>query len=282
MAELTRDYPWTYFTIPTITEALRVFKDFAPDVDPAYSGTSKSLCRGNEDWTYDSWAEFCDEYGRPPFDSARFESELWRSSLKRLQNFSLSCEYPSPEQQARGASVETTVYLRMETKEQVLAVAQVFESALPTSTVERSPVAQPLPATPKVFVGHGQSTQWRDLKDHLHEQHEYVVEAYEIGARTSHTVKEVLEQMMESSSVALLVFTAENTDIEGLSHARENVIHELGLFQGRLGWSKAAVVLEDGVQEFSNIQGTTQIRFSRGRIAEAYGPILAFLRRELR
>ena len=46
--------------------------------------------------------------------------------------------------------------------------------------------------------------------------------------------------------------TGETEDIDGNLHARDNVIHETGLFQGRLGFRKAIVLLEDCVAEFSN------------------------------
>src|SRR5262249_46221696 len=97
------------------------------------------------------------------------------------------------------------------------------------------------PASPVIFVGHGRSDQWRDLKDHLHEQHGYKVEAYEVGARAGHTIRDILEDMLTKSSFALLVLTGEDEDAEGHLHARDNVVHETGLFQGRLGWPKAIV-----------------------------------------
>lgn len=39
--------------------------------------------------------------------------------------------------------------------------------------------------------------------------------------------------------------TGEDEDKEGKLNARPNVIHEIGLFQGRLGFSRAIVLLED-------------------------------------
>jgi len=86
--------------------------------------------------------------------------------------------------------------------------------------------------------------------------------------------------MMKSSSFALLVMTGEDETAEGGFRARQNVVHEAGLFQGKLGFERAIVLLEEGVEEFSNIHGITQIRFKRGNIRETYGDVLATLRRE--
>jgi len=47
-----------------------------------------------------------------------------------------------------------------------------------------------------------------------------------------------------------------------------------------LGFPKAIVLLEEGTQEFSNIQGMQQIRYSKGNIKETFGEILATLKRE--
>jgi predicted nucleotide-binding protein len=82
--------------------------------------------------------------------------------------------------------------------------------------------------------------QWRDLKDHLQDLHGYEVIAYEVGVRAGLSIKEILEEMLTKSSFALLVLTGEDLDAEGRFHARENVIHELGLFQGGLGFRKAS------------------------------------------
>ena len=59
-----------------------------------------------------------------------------------------------------------------------------------------------------------------------------------------------------------------------------NVVHEAGLFQERLGFTKAIVLLEEGCEEFSNIQGLGQIRFPKGNIAAAFEEIRRVLERE--
>lgn len=91
---------------------------------------------------------------------------------------------------------------------------------------------------------------------------------------------EVLQKMLNQSSIAFLVLTGEDETTDGEIHARENVIHEVGLFQGKLGFESAIVLLGKSVHEFSNILGINQIRFSKGNIKEVYGDVLATIRRE--
>jgi predicted nucleotide-binding protein len=61
--------------------------------------------------------------------------------------------------------------------------------------------------------------------------------------------------MLSQAGVAFLVMAAEEEHRDADLHARPNVIHEVGLFQGRLGLRRAIVMLEDGCSEFSNISG---------------------------
>ena len=74
--------------------------------------------------------------------------------------------------------------------------------------------------------------------------------------------------------------TAEDEQKDNLMRARMNVIHEVGLFQGRLGFKKAIVLLEEGCEEFSNIVGLGQIRFPKGKIKAAFEEIRETLERE--
>jgi predicted nucleotide-binding protein len=75
--------------------------------------------------------------------------------------------------------------------------------------------------------------------------------------------------------------TAEDEMGDGRTQARMNVIHEVGLCQGRLGFNKTFVLLEDGCEEFSNIQGLGQIRFPKGNVKAAFEDIREALKREI-
>ena len=57
-----------------------------------------------------------------------------------------------------------------------------------------------------------------------------------------------------------------------------NVVHEAGLFQGRLGFSRAIILLEESCEEFSNIHGLGQIRFPKGNIKAVFEDVRQLLR----
>jgi predicted nucleotide-binding protein len=59
-----------------------------------------------------------------------------------------------------------------------------------------------------------------------------------------------------------------------------DVIHEVGLFQGKLGFRKAIILLQDECEEFSNITGLGQIRFSAGNLKAKSEEIRQVLERE--
>jgi predicted nucleotide-binding protein len=72
--------------------------------------------------------------------------------------------------------------------------------------------------------------------------------------------------------------TGEDKDIDGKSYPRKNVIHEAGLFQGRLGFNKAIILLEDGCERFSNIDGLTYIDFRPNRISDCFDEVRRVLK----
>jgi predicted nucleotide-binding protein len=86
--------------------------------------------------------------------------------------------------------------------------------------------------------------------------------------------------MLEKSSFALLVMTAEDETSEGLKRARQNVVHEAGLFQGRLGFKRALMLVEKDLDLFSNVDGIQYLEYSKGNIKETFGDVLATLKRE--
>jgi len=132
----------------------------------------------------------------------------------------------------------------------------------------------------RVFIGHGGSHQWRELKDYAQDQLGVPVDEFNRVPTAGYATVARLAEMLDSAAMAFLVMTAEDETPEGGFRARQNVIHEVGLFQGRLGFDKAIVMVEDGCEDFSNIHGLTQVRYPKGNISAKFHEVRALLERE--
>lgn len=132
----------------------------------------------------------------------------------------------------------------------------------------------------RVFIGHGRSSVWRELKDFLQDRLGLTWEEFNREPTAGQPTVDRIQAMLDNSCFALIVMTAEDQHADQSLHARENVIHEAGLFQGRLGFKKAIILLEDGCSEFSNITGLGQVRFPKKNISAAFEEIRRVLERE--
>lgn len=224
--------------------------------------SSLKVRKGLTAWSHDNDEEFFADYRDSDIDYA---------------HYSKSIEYGSYDLSVIVQKRNTYVDISSKKRSDIELISNIFEKNLDNSKL---PIIEKIKIPPNIFIGHGRDTQWRDLKDHLQDKHQYNIEAYEVGARAGHEIRDVLESMLGKSSFAILVMTGEDEGLEGKLYPRSNVIHELGLFQGGLGFDRAVVLLEHGAEEFSNINGVTQIRFQKGRIKETFGEVLATLRRE--
>lgn len=131
-----------------------------------------------------------------------------------------------------------------------------------------------------VFIGHGRSTIWRELKDFVKDRLGLPWDEFNRVPIAGITNIARLSQMLDDAGIAFLILTAEDELGDGKMRARMNVVHEAGLFQGRLGFTRAIILLEDGCEEFSNIQGLGQIRFPKGNIKQTFEDIRQVIERE--
>lgn len=132
----------------------------------------------------------------------------------------------------------------------------------------------------KIFIGHGRSKIWIELKDFLVERLKLDWVEFNRESPAGLSTKERLEEMLNQSIFAFLIFTGEDIQSDNSYRPRENVVHEAGFFQGRLGFEKAIILLEEGCDQFSNIQGIGQIRFPNYGILSKSEEIRLVLERE--
>ena len=132
----------------------------------------------------------------------------------------------------------------------------------------------------KIFIGHGRSHIWRVLKDFIADTLKLPYEEFNRISPAGKATSDRLKEMLEESCMAFLIMTGEDEQADGSLRARDNVIHEVGLFQGKLGFERAIILLEEGCEDFSNIHGITHIPFPKGKIDTTFGEIIRVLKRE--
>lgn len=131
-----------------------------------------------------------------------------------------------------------------------------------------------------VFIGHGRSLVWARLQLYLQDELGLRVVNFESESRTGESVVSILTKMLGEANFAILVLTAEDETATGSMRARQNVIHEVGLFQSKLGFNKAILLKQEGVENFTNVAGLQYIPFSDNKIEQSFYELRRTLERE--
>lgn len=177
--------------------------------------------------------------------------------------------FPPPSHDDPGLAPKPRLSRRIDQLEKL-----VFEfEGLPQAT--RSPSSGK-----KIFIGHGGSPLWLSLKEFITERLKLPCEEFNSEPTPGIHTTERLEAMLAQAGMAFLIMTGEEKHADGTLHARPNVIHEVGLFQARLGPRRAIVVIENGCAEFSNLSGLTTVRFPFNDIAAKFEDVRRVLERE--
>ena len=176
MLTKSKDYDRVIFSPEVINAAVDVIAINLPEEQSDLTRMTLHIeLPSGEEWTHDNENEFFADY-RKDFVHAVFE--------KSFGNWAATIEITAWNRPQR-LPTHTNVRVRMPNRVDVERVFEVIESnvekcRLPAPPRKRRPKStKPPKPNVRIFVGHGQSPLWRDLKDHLHEKHSMSVEAYE-------------------------------------------------------------------------------------------------------
>jgi hypothetical protein len=169
---------------------------------------------------------------------------------------------PKPNMEPAGLSPQARIALRLPNIERLAALIAVDASA------------------GKVFIGHGRSPEWLKLRIFFSQTLSLPCDEFNIESTAGLQTGSRIEGMLNAARIAFLVLTAEDHHSDGTVHARSNVIHEVGLFQAKLGSRRAIVLLEHGCSRFSNLDGLTTINFPPNDIMARSEDIRGVLVRE--
>ena len=167
---------------------------------------------------------------------------------------------------AAGEDQENYNYSRAQVERLVRDIDQVFE--LRANSELAQPQESIVDSLRRVFVSHGRSQDWHAVQAFIER---------DVGLATLELAQEpnlgrtIIEKLYENSlkcDSAVIVMTGDDVVDSEAARVRENVMHEIGFFQGR--WSRRVVVLlhEEGVSIPTNLAGVAYIPFPQGH-AEA-------------
>lgn len=138
-------------------------------------------------------------------------------------------------------------------------------------------LVQPATLPRRVFISHGRTSIWREVQAYL--DRDVQVSTLEL-AQEPNRGRTVLQKLTEESdrcSYAVVVMTGDDQFGDDPPRARENVMHEIGFFQGKYGLNRVTLLYEEGTSIPSNIHGLVYIPFPKDLVSAA----LVTLRREL-
>lgn len=144
------------------------------------------------------------------------------------------------------------------------------ELKLQTDKVKPKSISKDVALNKTVFIGHGRSKLWARVQLFLNDDLNLKSFTFESETHTSKTIIQILEEFLEQSSFAILILTAEDETLEGKLRARQNVIHECGLFQGRLGFDNVVLLKQSETEELSNLSGLQYIPFNGDNIEQTF------------
>ena len=125
----------------------------------------------------------------------------------------------------------------------------------------------------RVFISHGLPPDWRDVQGYI--ERDLRIPTLEL-AQEPNRGRTVLQKLAEESnrcSYAVVVMTGDDKIEDGVTRARENVMHEIGFFQGKFGLANVCLLHEEGVNIPSNIHGLVYIPFPKGVVSAAFGAL---------
>ncbi len=253
MPQLHRDYANVKFGEPTLERALALLDDWLegfirakwPGAPPSKQKRRTPLVLSVEHadgstWKLDGRHDFYERYRQPGVASAYIEdigADAFRLSYIEQMG--------------------TTVFAKHPDDEQLRAMFAIFDEDRPGAETS---VRESVGGVPNVFISQGGRAAGRALAEGL-ERNGFVVKTYERPGNRRDATRSLLEALVQGRDFAVLLYLDEDEDAHGGRRAREHVLHEVGLFQGRLGLERAVIVRQEGLEPLDRSHAVPEVGF---------------------
>lgn len=129
-----------------------------------------------------------------------------------------------------------------------------------------------------IFIAHGGDPQWLRVRDFISKEFESPVFSFESGVWGSSQISGVLDGYLDVCGLAVCVLTVEDLIGADGGFARQNVVHEIGLFEGKYGPGQVILLVEDGCRFVPMSTAYEPLPFASQRINEVLWSLAEQLR----
>jgi sugar/nucleoside kinase (ribokinase family) len=144
--------------------------------------------------------------------------------------------------------------------------AKVTRDFVRTLDAERGGVGQPV----GIFISHGRNPEWLAVHRFLEDRFDVPVRSFESAPWGGRQITEALGSYLERCRLSVCVLTAEDLTGDGRKYARQNVIHEVGLFQGQHGFDSVVLLVEEGCDYVPQAASPYTIYFPHNKIQQTF------------
>ena len=162
-------------------------------------------------------------------------------------------------------------YSRSQVEQLIRDIDQIFE--IRANSELGAPQAE---KNRRAFISHGSSRDWLQVQPFI--ERDVGVATLEL-AQEPNMGRTIIEKLIDNAAKcdsAVIVMTGDDMASDQ-ARVRENVMHEIGYFQGAFGRSSVVLLHEEGVNIPTNLSGVAYVPFPKGTIESSFH----VLRREL-
>lgn len=156
-------------------------------------------------------------------------------------------------------------FSRAQLEKLVRDIDQIFEIRA------NSELEQPKKATLlRVFLSHGRSDDWRKVQPFI--ERDVDLATIEL-AQEPNAGRTIIEKLIDNANLcdsAVIIMTGDDIANQDESRVRENVMHEIGFFQGKYGRRFVILLHEEGVNVPTNLSGVAYVPFPKGTIEASF------------
>jgi sugar/nucleoside kinase (ribokinase family) len=133
---------------------------------------------------------------------------------------------------------------------------------------------------PGVLIAHDDNPQWGVVRNFI--ERNCGLPTYELSSSEvdDNNLAELMRRTLARCSFAVCLLSAKDLGPGGRTPADQNIVHQAGIFQGRYGFGRVAILAEEGCDTFSNIAGLIRMDFPAGRITSTFLELERMLLRE--